>query len=74
MNASAQRETTISQPQGKKNITYIIHIYINIYVQHKEGKRKREFVFYLNIPEYSEKREESRYYCIGNTIIFNILG
>jgi len=50
MNASAQRETTISQPQGKKNITYIIHI------QHKEGKRKREFVFYLNTQKNVKNR------------------
>jgi len=57
MNASAQRATTISQPQGKKNI--ILYKYIR-----KKGKRKLEFVCHLNIPEYSEKHEEeSKYYC-----------
>jgi len=69
MNASAQRATTISQPQGKKNIILYMCVY-SIYI-----KREREFVCHLNIPEYSEKREEeSKYYCIGSTIIFNILG
>lgn len=54
MNASAQRVTTISQPQGKKNII--------LYILYIEGKRKREFVCHLNIPEYQETREkESKY-------------